>query len=65
MVFKVDSLAGRAPQAQVDPVGLAFSVAARSQVHSPTGRAPIKMIMSASMKIQTSHSEINKRGVKV
>jgi len=33
-------LAGLAPQAQVDPAGLAFSVDARSQVHSPAGRAP-------------------------
>lgn len=32
--------AGRAPQEQVDPVTFAFSVEARSQVHSPAGRAP-------------------------
>lgn len=31
--------AGRDPQEQVSPDGLVFSVAARSQVHSPTGRA--------------------------
>ena len=37
----VDSLAGRAPHAQVDPAGLVFSVAARSQVHWPAGRAPV------------------------
>ena len=44
-----DSLAGRAPQAQVDPAGLVFSVAARSQVHSPTGRAPIRIIRVSVM----------------
>lgn len=31
--------AGRDPQAQVEPVGVVFSVAARSHVHSPAGRA--------------------------
>lgn len=36
---QLQALAGRAPQAQVDPVGLAFSVAAFLQVHSPAGRA--------------------------
>jgi len=36
------SLAGLAPHAQVDPETLAFSVEARSQVHSPAGRAPIQ-----------------------
>ena len=35
-----NSLAGRAPQAQVEPAGLAFSSVARAQVHSPAGRAP-------------------------
>jgi hypothetical protein len=38
---KIDIPAGRAPQEQSEPVGVAFSVAARSQVHSPAGRAPI------------------------
>lgn len=33
--------AGRAPQEQSEPLGVAFSVAARSQVHSPAGRAPV------------------------
>ena len=37
----VDSLAGRAPHAHVDPAGFLFSVAARSQVHWPAGRAPV------------------------
>lgn len=46
--FRVDSLAGRAPQAQVDPVSLAFSSLARSQVHWPAGRAPIESLMSES-----------------
>lgn len=46
-MLELDSLAGRAPQAQVDPVGLAFSVAAFLQVHSPAGRAPSKRLMSA------------------
>jgi hypothetical protein len=36
-----DIPAGRAPQEQSEPEGVAFSVAARSQVHSPAGRAPI------------------------
>jgi hypothetical protein len=31
--------AGRAPQAQLSPATLLFSVAARSHVHSPAGRA--------------------------
>ena len=33
--------AGRAPHEQREPEGVAFSVAARSQVHDPAGRAPI------------------------
>lgn len=33
--------AGRAPHEQSEPLGVAFSVAARSQVHSPAGRAPV------------------------
>ena len=41
-------LAGLAPQAQVEPAGLAFSVAARSQVHSPAGRAP-RVIVKATL----------------
>ena len=31
----------RIPQAQVSPAGFAFSVAARSQVHSPAALAPV------------------------
>lgn len=46
--FRIDSLAGRAPQAQVDPVSLAFSSLARSQVHWPAGRAPIESLLSGS-----------------
>jgi hypothetical protein len=42
MLGKADNLpAGRAPQEQSEPLGVAFSVAARSQVHSPAGRAPV------------------------
>ena len=37
---QVQELAERIPQAQVSPAGLAFSVAARSQVHSPAALAP-------------------------
>ena len=44
--WKVDLPAGRAPQAQVEPAGLAFSVAARSQVHWPAGRAPMIPLIS-------------------
>jgi len=35
----VHASAGRAPQEQTDPLGTAFSVVERSQVHSPAGRA--------------------------
>ena len=45
-VLGKNSLAGRAPQAQVDPAGLEFSVAARSQVHLPAGRAPVTLSVS-------------------
>lgn len=45
-VVEVDLPAGRAPQAQVDPAGLAFSVAARSQVHWPAGRTPVIQLIS-------------------
>jgi hypothetical protein len=42
MLGKADNLpAGRAPQEQSEPLSVAFSVAARSQVHSPAGRAPV------------------------
>ena len=47
-------LAGRTPQAQVDPVGLVFSVPARSQVHSPAGRAPTISPVSI-LVLQTSN----------
>lgn len=33
----------RFPQAHVDPVDSEFSVLARSQVHSPAGRAPVRL----------------------
>lgn len=35
------------PQAHVDPVGSEFSVLARSQVHSPAGRAPVRFLLVA------------------
>lgn len=34
----VQAAASRFPQAQVDPVGVVFSVSARSHVHSPAAR---------------------------
>lgn len=46
--LEADILAARAPQAQVDPAGLAFSVAAFSQLHAPAGRAPTESFKSAS-----------------
>lgn len=45
---QLQAFAGRTPQEQVSPVTLLFSVEARSQVHSPAGRAPKMDIRSAT-----------------
>ena len=39
MFWRGDSPEGREPQAHSSPAGFLFSVAARSHVHSPAGRA--------------------------
>lgn len=41
---QVQEALGRLPQKQVSPVTSSFSVAERSQVHWPTGRAPIQRL---------------------
>ena len=58
--LKVDLPAGRAPQAQVEPAGLAFSVVARSQVHWPAGRAPMIPLISI-LVFHTSQRQDDRR----
>ena len=54
VVENIGLLAARCPQAQVAPETLEFSVAARSHVHSPAGRAPKSLCVS--ILCTTSHN---------
>ena len=50
--------AGRDPQEQVAPVTLAFSLAARSQVQPPAGRAPVRHDVSLP-SIKTNRQQLS------
>jgi len=54
---QLQASAGRAPQEHVAPVTLEFSVDARSQVHSPAGRAPVNMKTRQQRSLQRKMQE--------
>ena len=48
--FFINLPAGRAPQEHKEPLGVAFSVSARSQVQAPAGRAPSRVLAQGQLR---------------